>query len=249
MATRLYYRADRYYPIRSEYPTLWDRTALFESFAYGLDTSLQDSPIAESLRRVPVGSSPQDIPYAVFYTKPLIAQSISGTMKGRIAAQESSTSANFTAQVKAYIVDPDGAIKSTLYAGYTGATVVSEFSTAKQNREFPKGSSVTLTPQTTVAGDRIMVVVGVRAYSTADYGATLHYFDGAVGGTDLPEDETSTSGNPWIEFSTDLTFLTEVRLTDFQELVIDPDDAIWKLGAGGGGSVPTQGQIWPRGNP
>lgn len=249
MATRLYYRGDRYYPVRADYQNIWDRSAVFESFVYGLDTTLQANPLAESTRAVPTGSNPQDIPFGAFYTRPLIAQTISGTLKGRLAVQENSTSANFTAQLKAYVVDSSGAIKSTLYGGYTGSAV-SEFSTSKQNREFPKGSSVALTSQTAAAGDRIMVVVGVRAYSTAAYGALLHYFDGVVGGTDLPEDETATSGNPWIEFSADLTFLTDVTLTDFQELVIDPDDGIWKLGSGGGGgAVPTTGQIWPRAYP
>lgn len=267
MVTRLYYRFDRFYfPYHS---TNWDVqtdmsgvAGLTPTYFNGLDSSKAPVSRTFSLRTPQAIANPTDIFWQGFVSLPIgSALTLGGTVKGQARVQQGSTAHNQSSQMKIYVIDgTTGAIKSTLYAGYTGA-LASEWSTTTTNRRLPLGGAVSLTPQSLAIGDRLLIMVGSRAYVTAGTNVNNALYLGSVDQGDLPEDETTTTGDAWVEFSTTLTFGTDFNIITFQEQdslyddawtnrIGDPRDWLHELTGGGGGPVvPTEGQIWPRAYP
>lgn len=258
MPTRLYYRFDKAYFPQTLFA--WDQSTLFSTFVRGLDTSKAPTALAHSSVAYGTPANPSDNLWAVFASRPLAAQTVSGTLKGQARVSETNTAANLASQLRAYLVDgTTGAIKSTLYGGYAGA-LASEWATSLTNRRLPLGGPVALTSQTAVAGDRILVMVGSRVYNTVAYQMRMEL--GTIAEGDLPENETATSGDAWLEFSADLTFSTDFDVIDYIE-TMDLADGVTDAGANrigdprsfwgeqtveGTVTVPTELQIWPRGN-
>lgn len=258
MATRLYYRFDKYY-----FPTgqfTWDASSLSRSFVGGLDISKATIDYAFGNTAFSSSVNPSDILWMSFVSLPLTTQVISGTLKGQSRVSQSSTPTDLVSQMRVYLIDgTTGAIKSTLYSGYTGV-LASEWSTTATNRKLPFGGSVALTSQTAAVGDRLLVMVGARTYSTSYQGMTM--FLGSIAGPDLPEDETTTTGDAWLEFSGDLVFGTDFGVIDFMEFAentssvvdgqanrIGDPRAFWgEQTISGQVVVPEELQIWPRGN-
>jgi len=173
-----------------------------------------------------IATSPLDVLVAQFTSAPVSAQTISGTVKGQIRASESNADADFRAQVVAWVVKPDGTSRGTLLAADTSA-LSSEMTTTLTNRKYPLAaiSPATLSSVVAVAGDRIVIEVGVRSHNThtTNRSATLRFGTSAT--TDIAEDETTTADDrPWIELSGTITFepvplratqtLVEVEITD-----------------------------------
>jgi hypothetical protein len=95
-----------------------------------------------------------------------------------------------------------GTVRGTLYDG-TGDTelIVNTYT----NRNLGGGAKNVQNEVSMVAGDRLAIEIGFKKTS-ADSGWDTCYFRwGDTYGTDLPEDQTHTSGaEPWVEFSPNL---------------------------------------------
>jgi hypothetical protein len=158
----------------------------------------------------------------------LAAQTITGTVKGQIRWSETATDADFDAQLVIRVIAPDGTVRGTLLAAHSSA-LSSEFVTADTNRKVPLAalSPVTLSSVVCQDGDLLVVEVGYRAYNTTTTSKGGRISWGSNGSGDYAEDETSTSGtlNPWLEFSSNLSFLDELEVTQIAvEASYGPDD-------------------------
>lgn len=134
-----------------------------------------------------------------FVSEPLEAQTISGTVKSYCVVALDIGLA-LTSRLLVKVVSGDGTVlRGTLLAldNYGGAA----FSSSSQNRIFADGDA--LSAVNVQAGDRLVVEIGAGGVA----GDEVFFQLGAPsGGTDLPEDETTTSGVPWIEFSGTISF-------------------------------------------
>ncbi len=142
---------------------------------------------------------------------PLAAQTISGTVKVQMRGSESNAGANATGATAIKIIKPDGTDRSVLLAqtASDSATVGNEFKTSLTNATFKNVAEIAamiLTPQTSTAGDYLVIELGFRSATTTPRTVNLSYGDNSS--TDLPEDTTTTTANnPWVEFSADIPLL------------------------------------------
>jgi hypothetical protein len=156
-----------------------------------------------------------------------VNQTIAGNVKGQLRAQISNTAAKAVAQMFIWVrKDSDGTNRGTLLA--LNATDASEFVTALTNRKYPRGGSIALSSVNALAGDRIVVEVGWSKFENATTSRTGTLRLGNAAGTDLAEDETTTTDNvPWLEFDSAITFsgpLARVTQQPARTLIV-PNDA------------------------
>jgi len=190
-----------------------------------------------------------------FQSRPLLAQTISGTLKGQMQAMESNVAMDAALQVHVRVADPvAGTTRGVLWAPDTTFTTMGaagsesyELDTTKTNRKAPagwSGSGHSLSSVAALDGDILVVEVGVRHCNTVttSYTGTI-YFCGQGYSADLPEDETETAtGTAWIEFSHNFSF--------FGVSVQEPSHVLLsKLPVFPALSKPpvAVGQLWPRG--
>ncbi len=138
-----------------------------------------------------------------YLSDPLVAQTISGTIKGQVLPFEIATADNvddvFTT-IK--VVSNDGStVRATLVAfGAYGTR--SEFTTLTTGRNTSFLVAQALSSYTCIDGDRLLIEIG---YSNSTAGTTpeaaAKWGRGTQGSSDALEANTGTSGNPWIEFS------------------------------------------------
>lgn len=199
-------------------------------------------------------AGPVNVLISQFILPGLDAQTISGTVKGIFRFDVSNTLADACVQTVMRVVDlSTGTVRGTLLAATDpgiSATVDTpgyEISTSIASRRVPtgwSGSGATLTSVDAEAGDALVIEVGARVYEVA---STLRwvllslYHSDTV--SDRPEDETTTTTtlNPWIEFSDDIAFSRVATVRGGDELAIPVN-----IGSGGGSAPPTTGQTWPR---
>jgi hypothetical protein len=105
------------------------------------------------------------------------------------------------------VFSQDGSTERAALLGQGGHGPATEPNTSFRNKTFLDGDLAVAT-YTTVEGDRLVVEIGyndqtgVTPIAQAEYGGTS-------GGSDLPEDETTTTQDvPWFEISTDITWST-----------------------------------------
>jgi len=140
--------------------------------------------------------------FAQYVSEPLAAQTISGTVKGQIRSQLNNVSgATCSTAVTITVVNSSGTIVATLLNATAGNATLT---TTLTNRTSPPSTS--LTSYACADGDRIVVEIGIRRTAgTTSRNGTISMGDNS--GTDLPENNTTTTANnPWIQFSQDLTF-------------------------------------------
>jgi hypothetical protein len=210
MATRFYLlQSSAFVPsVSPPFAAGWNDTGGAVRRKLDLQPDRADS-FVEFSRSEAVTTSPYDVLLGQWVSAPLSgAQTISGTLKGQIRARESSSSADFRAQVVVKIVSNDGqTLRGTLLGFDTGA-LSSEFATSSTNRQFPRGGAVALSSVAAQDGDRIVIEVGYRSHNTVSTSYTGYIEVGAPSSAsgDLPEDETTTTQlRPWLEFSQTLT--------------------------------------------
>ena len=127
-----------------------------------------------------------------FIYGPIEAQSIAGTLKGQVRAQESSAVNNAFFRINARVVDSTGATRGTLLSPQTIGTEVD--SASYRNHAMAATAISTVAAE---SGDYIVIEFGHE--SVAGTG-TWRIGDAASG--DLPENETATDDlKPWFEFS------------------------------------------------
>lgn len=140
-----------------------------------------------------------------------VDQSISGTLKGQFLCREALATNDCTLAVAAKVIKPDGTDRGVLLAVSASddtSTTPPELSTTSTNRKLQdsaESATLTLSSVSALAGDRLVIEVGQRQASTATSFVPIH--TGSSNGTDLPEDNTTTTTNdPWVEFSQTITF-------------------------------------------
>jgi hypothetical protein len=253
--TRLYFRPESILTPRSN--AGWDAVHPMTNYARwgGLEPTKGvtfEQPITASI----TVTNATDILQQGYISRPILYdQDISGTVRGQVVAFEGATTMNLMSQMKIYLTDNDGVVKSTIYAGTTAA-LASEFPLASQNRKIPHTGVTSISSVSALAGDRVLVQVGFRSYGSATGSAFL-----TIGGsgTDLPEDETTASGVAWVQFSSDIWFDTETfepfeGSSDWSYPMFprySQGSRAWygeELEEGATVPPPTTGQIWPRGN-
>lgn len=230
----------------------WDNTA--SAVRRMLDTTGAEFGSQYGLAVAEISTSRQSLLVAQFQSKPLLAQTISGTLKGQLQCMESDAAADMALQVHVRVYNPtSGTDRGVLWAPDKTYTAVSatpgnaayEFATSKTNRKAPSGwsgSGVSLSSVAASNGDILLIEVGYRHCNTVStsYTGTI-YFGGYVSGGDLAEDETSTStATAWMEFSQDITF-QGTTLIEQSEKQIARNIKLY--------TPPPQGvgQVWPRG--
>ena len=206
MSSRLYFSDTIVPAVSPAYDASWEVTAS------AIRRSLIDYKVGSETQRS--AASALNSPAAAVdvlvaqYTSPALsgAQTITGTVKGQIRANESA-SALAVAQMLVWVMAPDGSNRGTLLAHNT--TYASQFTTSSTpaNRKFPLGGAAALSSVAAQDGDYIVIEVGWRRFANDTTNRTGRLNLGAAAGTDLPENETATSGTPWVEFSQSLAFV------------------------------------------
>jgi hypothetical protein len=217
--------ATRLYP-QSSTPTLTPaRSSEWEEPTTGATPTYRDALASglseytfEALSQTETGSSntnARDLHIITLVSPPLAGSgSIAGTLEGAARMWESNSLSNSVAQVIVRLLASDGTNERVLYAGTTQTVGTNEAASSASsnatNRRLPVGTAaVTLTEQSFIAGDRIVIEVGARLNNTSATNYSAGFWLGhAVGGTDvvLANGTDVTQKNPWLEFSQDLTF-------------------------------------------
>lgn len=138
-----------------------------------------------------------------YVSEPLAAQTISGNLTGQARLSLSSaTGCTAITKIVVTVVDILGNIRSTLFNGASGSSAIT---TTQTNRFFP--ASTALSSFACNTGDRLVFEMGiVRTAGTTSRTGNIAY-GSTNGGTDLPINETTTTGNnPWIEISNTILF-------------------------------------------
>lgn len=179
---------------------------------FPLTKTKRSSAMGTQTRAAGAGTNGQFGMAVRFVSTPLKAQTISGTIKGQMRVKQSAAGNDTTLCVAVKLIKPDGSDRSVLLSPAAADTVAStppEMADATQtNRKFldsSESAAISLTSQSASDGDLLVVEVGYRY--NASNNPSCEFSIGSDSGTDLSEDDTSTTAdNPWIEFSGDLNF-------------------------------------------
>lgn len=138
---------------------------------------------------------------------PLKAQTIAGTIKGQFRCSQVTSTDNFTLAVGIKVIQSDGTDRGILLAVTASDDTTSSppelATTTPTNRRLldaAESASISLSSLAVSDNDRIVVEVGIRQASTSTATFTLVGTVSTTGAA-LAENDTSTSGEPWIEFS------------------------------------------------
>lgn len=142
------------------------------------------------------------------------ARTISGDVSVVVRARESSTTADAFLQLRVFIVKPDGTERAEVFAGQV-QTAVSAVAGANNEELFNTGSAalaqtrilttLALTPQLALTGDRIGVELGTRTLAGSTSVQTAVRFGDPVAGADLALSAgVATDDRPWVQFSMDI---------------------------------------------
>jgi hypothetical protein len=215
MSTRLYFKetANANLIYSPGFDAEWNKTTNAvrrELFATKQSTTLATSSDSEN-----TASQPYDVLLRQYYSEPLAAQTISGTVGGQIRAYESNAAADFCIAVTARVVSADGATsRGTLFSYFPGS-LASEFAgpSTLTNRYAPPAGTA-LSSVDALDGDRIVIEIGFRSFNTSTTAYTGYMSFGDAAASDLAVDETTTTANnPWIEFSGTINFLAAAEVS------------------------------------
>lgn len=252
----------RFPPIAGQFGAIpfhshWDATA--SAVRRYMNTRNTASGSVYSLALPETTASRQSKLWVQAHSDVLVAQTISGTVKGQIQCFESDAAMDAALQVHIRVVDPvAGTTRGVLWAPDKTFTAISasagtenyEVATSRTNRKAPSGwsgSGHSLSSVDALDGDVIVVEIGLRHCNTVttSYTGTINL--GGVGWvSDLPEDETETAlGTAWLEFSGNIAF-TDVVVVEGETVIVPKVPVVYPEAPGA--AIPTEGQLWPRGN-
>ncbi len=223
MATRFYLPSTGAAAVSPTFGASWT-----DSAAAADRIALVNARISSAFTEKDVGShTATEIAYVLcrqYVSAPLAAQTITGTVKGVVRARETHNGANCDLAIRVAKCANDGssvteilAIASENDAASNAAGAAPEFSDiALTNRRFEQGVDdfdLDLASTGVSAGDRLIVEIGYGKQTTNTTRRGIIEF-GDNAGSDLAEDETSTSQLcPWVEFSMDIAFQAVGRTT------------------------------------
>lgn len=207
MVTRFYLPANGIAPVSPTFSASWEETASanrYMTFPFKTSTTLATTTIAH------VNAAVNDQLAVQYVSEPIVAATISGTVKGIIRVSESVATNDCRAQLVIKVVSNDGTVERGVLIAENADALSNEYATSLTNRKFPlnwTGSGATVSNVVAQDGDRIVIEIGTR-FHAATAAITASYRLGDSNSTDCAENETSTSDfNPWIEFSQDLSFI------------------------------------------
>lgn len=207
MASRIYLPSTGAAPISPAFSTEWDITGSADRIA-AVSTRISSAMTAKAIANTTsAGNSDRDRLARQYIFGPIVgSHTITGTIKGQIRCNESATNMNLRSQIVVRAVAPNATtFRGTLYAGdlatLTGDPTSEWVLTTNTNRAFPRGGAQAITSTAVQDGDYLVIELGGRGHSTINFQlGDLVFGDDA--GSDLPEDETTTTAlNPWIELS------------------------------------------------
>lgn len=150
----------------------------------------------------------QDIIFAQLISAPLtVGQTITGAqaLKAQCRVIETTSSNNMFLTVGIRVMNGTTVQKTVLAVTRDNSEASN---TTLQNRQFTANSAAT--NYTTVAGDRLVIEVGMAGTPAAGNGHSCSMRLGSNGASDLAEDNTTTSDdNPWVSLTDTLTFIVE----------------------------------------
>ncbi len=210
MATRLYYAATLTPPVSPAYYAANKTSDAIRSFCSPIK---QNTSMATKASSEASATTPYTFLTEQFVSDPLAAQTISGTVKGQIRCQESNAAADFCAGIVIRVCSYDGSTFRGTLLEYLPGSLTSEYDAAGLiNRYYPP--STALGALDIQAGDRLVIDVLTKSFNSVITSYTANHRFGDSAALDLPEDETDTNDyNPWIEFSTDLTFIDRQKIS------------------------------------
>lgn len=216
MATRFYLPSTGAAAISPAYSSRWENAGVANRKAM-VKSRISSAMASVTSNAHPGTTSNQDYAVAQYVYGPIGAQTITGTIKGRVRALESATSANVRAYMVVRIVNSSGVEQAELFFGPDSTLTgnpTSEFATSLTSRRFPWNNTVgtltgTLTSGSSANGDYLVIEFGGRFHNASLSNRTFSLNFGDDNATDLPEDETTTAANnPWVEFSFDIADAT-----------------------------------------
>jgi hypothetical protein len=162
---------------------------------------------------VETSASAINVLHQQFVSVPLNAQVISGTYSAVVRGGSDASTALASLQAVLKVVSNDGAtVRGTLYAGHSAAAnstagaLGQNWATATQTRIIPAGTA--LTTVTAQAGDRLVIELGHRFTNTTttSQGGWMVFGDTTAVGDFALTAGLTTSLNPWLELSGDISF-------------------------------------------
>lgn len=216
MATRLYFSRDVAAGVTpSSWSAGWNKTTGVGS-TLELSTKKKTDTTGgqQSITNAGVGVSGQFTALFRNVSPPLQAQTISGSLKGQFIASQASAAENYTLAIAVKVIQSDGTDRGVLIAVSASddtSTTPPELATTNTNRRVLNSSesaSLSFSDLAVSAGDRIVVEVGFRqASASTSLGGAFRGCD-IDGGTvaDLGENDTDTTGLPWVEFTDTISF-------------------------------------------
>ena len=156
------------------------------------------------------GTANQNFLMRQYISDSLQAQTISGTIKSIVRANEGVATADCMPQLLVRVVSNNGLIfRSPNLIDFNNTALSNEFTSGSaQNRKFPRnwaGAGETVNTVTTEAGDRVVFEFGYRQAASVASAQLMVFGDLPI--TPLAENETDTIDNyPWIELSANLLF-------------------------------------------
>lgn len=164
---------------------------------------------------------------------PLAAQTLTGSFKGQVFGVATGGAPGALAvRVAKCAGDGSGVteIKAVTYSASTGTAAPPDYNTTAQNRRMEEGVDDFVLDFTNVSisdGDRLIVEIGY-VDNTANVTRAVNLYFGDDSGTDLPEDETTTTAtyNPWIEFTADISFQTAGQTATLTDTLSVADDSL-----------------------
>lgn len=205
MSTRIYIPGSSAAPAISPTPSAsWTDPTTYLSRVIGRTTKTDTTQVIVTVTGT--ATNPDFFATRQVIVGPLAAQTFSGTFKGQMRGDESSASLNARHAIVIRIMKPDATERAVLRSIVNGA----EFTGigTLTNAQFASGVDLNLTNGDSVAGDYLLIELGIRDSSTISATARQAFSD-LIANSDLPEDTTDTGAkSPWIEFTHNIVFAT-----------------------------------------
>lgn len=245
MATRFYFSTETWPDISPNLSPLWDKVDS-ASMGNALITAPESATnFWSSMQTIDPAENPLPCKtgFYSFVSPPLAAQTISGTVKGQMFAEEWTAGSGCCQSVVIRVLSGDGETERGVLLAEFPEELTSEFPEAYdnngdghptyQNRKVPPPSD--LTPVDCEDGDVIVVEFGATRFAVGnpdidDESQVYELWAYSEGNGDLPEDETTLVNydegtfspytvaqlDPWIEFSQNLNFQGSAPSYEFQ---------------------------------
>lgn len=211
--SRVYFPSTGAAAVSPSFSGSWNDTTVADRLAC-VTTKINSTNNAKSASSV-AGTSAAFVAWRQYVSAPLTAQTITGTVKGQVAAEENSTNLNATVAVIIRVVSNDGStVRGTLLAISAPDDLTYEVNVStgtpvnRRLRDASEATSMALSSLAVLSGDRLCIEFGFRQIASSSSTArTARGYFGDDSGTDLPEDDTATAtNNPWLEFSNPVYF-------------------------------------------